>query len=194
MLYAAGRILCRLFFAAVFRWKVEGVHFIPSTGPVVFCSNHISYFDPPLIGAAVTTRKIHFMAKAELFRIPLFNSLITHLGAFPVRRGVGTGTLRRSLKYLQANEAIALFPEGTRSKTGQLGKAYSGGALIALKSGAPVIPVAISGHYRLFHRTHIRFGPPVDLSSLQQGKITTDDAKKATEKIMQDIQKLLNED
>src|SRR3954447_25256240 len=81
MLYASLRIAVRGFFSFFYRWKVEGVHHIPEEGPVVICANHISNLDPPLLGAAVQ-RKVHFMAKQELFLIPLFSLLIRALGAF----------------------------------------------------------------------------------------------------------------
>ncbi|MGA9173399.1 MAG: lysophospholipid acyltransferase family protein [Thermoactinomyces sp.] len=193
MLYASLRIAVRGFFSFFYRWKVEGVHHIPEEGPVVICANHISNLDPPLLGAAVQ-RKVHFMAKQELFRIPLFSLLIRALGAFPVKRGSGDlHALKQALQILRENKMLGIFPEGTRSRDGKLGRAHTGAALIALKAGAPVVPTAIIGPYRLFRPVQIVFGQPIDVTPLTKGKIGTKEAAALTDLIMNEIQRLIDQ-
>ncbi len=107
-------------------------------------SNHLSLADPPIIGAA-SPRVLHYMAKRELFDIPLLRRLIVALNAFPVRRGYGREALKRALEMLRSGEAVLLFPEGTRSKDGRLGPPKPGVGMLAVKSRVPVVPVALSG-------------------------------------------------
>lgn len=191
MLYRFFRFLLRIFFFIFYRWKVIGRENVPETGAVVLCSNHISNFDPPIIGSAIK-RKVHFLAKHELFKVPLLGPLIRHLGAFPVKRGLADKqAVVQSLKLLRENKVLLIFPEGTRSRTGKLGKAFPGAASFALKTGAKVVPVAIVGPYRLFSPVYVIFGPPVDLTEFNEGRLTGEISAAATEKIMSQIRDML---
>lgn len=191
MWYATLRLLCKCLFRLFFRWRVEGLENIPQTGPVVLCSNHISLLDPPLIGSALN-RRIYFMAKEELFHIPVFGSLIRSLGAFPVKRGAADrAALRKAIEILQQSKVLGIFPEGTRSKSGKLGEARAGASLIAFKGNAVVIPVAIVGPYRLFRPLYLRFGKPLDLSTYRQGKLTASLMEEVSQQIMQEIRLLM---
>lgn len=191
MLYSFCRFLFRSFFAIAYRWKVEGVENIPSHGAVVICSNHIHNMDPPLIGSAAS-RKVYFMAKEELFRIPILSFFIRRFGAFPVKRGASDrNALKNALAILQQKKVLGIFPEGTRSKTGELGEAHPGAALIALRGDALVVPVAIIGPYRLFHRVTITFGPPIDLKPYKEDKITSKTVRDVTARIMKEIEQLM---
>lgn len=191
MLYPFCRFLFRSFFAIVYRWKVEGVENIPPQGAVVICANHISNMDPPLIGSAAS-RKVYFMAKEELFRIPILSFFIRRFGAFPVKRGASDRkALKHALAVLQKKEALGIFPEGTRSKTGKLGEAHPGAALIALRGDAVVVPVAIIGPYRLFRRVSIIFGSPIDLKPYKEDKITSKTVREVTARIMKEIEQLM---
>nr|WP_239565155.1 lysophospholipid acyltransferase family protein [Brevibacillus fulvus] len=184
--------LFHIFFSVFFRWQVIGVEHIPKEGPVILCSNHISVLDPPLIGSCFR-RKIHYMAKEELFRIPVLSFLIKKFGAFPVKRGVGDRTaLRSALQLLEQGKLFGIFPEGTRSKDGRLGKGYTGVGLIVHKSDAPVIPVAIIGSYRLFQPLTVVFGKPIDFYQQRAMSASADTYKLTTEKIMAEIQTLLD--
>lgn len=199
-LYKFAIFLCYLVFFLLYPKKVFGRENIPKEGPLVICSNHINWFDPPLIGAAVGMRRqVCFMAKAELFDIPIFNCLITKLGAFPVKREkADLRAIMMALSRLDQDKAVGLFPEGTRSKTGQLQKPYGGPALIILKSGAPVLPVAIKGPYRLFRPIKINIGKPIyfDLKYDQEGdrKIRRENIKKVSTLVMEQIKCLLDDD
>lgn len=186
IIYRIGRVICRLFFKAIYRMEVIGAANVPAEGPVILCANHISYLDPPFVGTPLN-RKVHYMAKAELFRIPLLGPLITNLGAFPVKRGgVGKETIRHALKLLEEGKVMGIFPEGTRG--GSIGK--KGAASLALKSGATVIPVAIVGNFKPFRKMKIVFGKPVDLTDFRK-EANSEALVMATDRIMSAIRELI---
>jgi 1-acyl-sn-glycerol-3-phosphate acyltransferase len=188
--YRLFRGIFRSIFSFVFRWQVIGRDHIPKEGPVILCPNHISLWDPPLLGSGIE-RQVFFMAKEELFRIPVVSFLITQFGAFPVKRGAGDrAAIRSTLKLLEEGKIFGIFPEGTRSKTGEIGEGMSGVAMFALKSQAQVIPVAIIGPYRLFRPVKIVYGKPIDLTELREAKSSSDTLKETTELIMAEIKKL----
>src|SRR5690606_27525178 len=127
------------------RLEAKGLENIPESGPVILCANHISNFDPPVVGIPVN-RKVHYMAKQELFNIPGFGWLIHKLGAFPVKRGgVSKESIRLSIQLLKDGNVLGIFPEGTRKNAGGMGK--KGAAMLAIKAQATVIPVGIVGSY-----------------------------------------------
>lgn len=188
--YRIFRGFFRAIFSLVFRWQVIGRDHIPKEGPVILCANHISLWDPPLLGSGIE-RQVFFMAKEELFRIPLISFLITKFGAFPVKRGAGDrAAIRSTLKLLEEGKIFGIFPEGTRSKNGEIGEGMTGVAMFALKSQAQVIPVAIIGPYRLFHRVKIVYGKPIDLTALREAKSSSETLKETTDLIMAEIKKL----
>jgi len=118
---------------------------------LIFASNHASYLDPPSVGAAIE-REIHFLAKRELFKNPLFAALISYYHAVPIRRGVMDWQGMAQIKeILKEGGAVILFPEGTRSKTGELGKARFGVGFLAQQTQATIIPVYIQGTNNLWH-------------------------------------------
>ncbi|MFX3633506.1 MAG: lysophospholipid acyltransferase family protein [Candidatus Pristimantibacillus sp.] len=164
MLYRFCRFLLRVIYNALFRLEAKGLENIPAEGPVVLCSNHISLLDPPTVGIKVK-RKVHYMAKQELFNVPLFGSLIRALGAFPVKRGgVSKDAIRSAINLLKEGKVMGIFPEGTRNNSEGAGK--KGAAMIAIRSGAAVVPVAIVGNYKPFRKMTIIYGKPIDLSEL----------------------------
>jgi len=134
-----------LLMRAWFRLRVRGAEHIPSSGPALIVSNHQSILDPPVIGGAAR-RQIYFLAKAELFQIPLFGWLFRALHARPVRReGSDPGALRTAALLLEEGKALLVFPEGTRSLDGRLGRGKPGVGMLAITSGAPVVPAYVSG-------------------------------------------------
>ncbi|MVP00064.1 1-acyl-sn-glycerol-3-phosphate acyltransferase [Paenibacillus sp. N10] len=189
MFYRFARGLCNLFYALFFRLRVIGRENIPEVGGVLLCSNHISNFDPPTVGIRLK-RQVHFMAKAELFQIPVLGPIINKLGAFPVKRGgVSKESIKGAISLLRDGHVLGIFPEGTRNNPGGIGK--KGAAMFALKSGAAVIPAAIIGDYRLFRRMTVVYGKPVDLTSFTESG--SPDLEQVTEHIMQAIQALADE-
>jgi len=166
--YGLLRVFLTFLFSVVFRWQKIGVENIPAGG-VIIAANHISLWDPPVVGTAIPGRRIHFMAKEELFTNKLFAWIIgKQLGAFPVKRGAADRTaIRTALTLLETGNILGIFPEGTRSKNGKLGAPEAGLALIAVKAGVPVIPTAIIGTNKIFNngcllpKFKVIFGKPL---------------------------------
>lgn len=130
-------------------WKIRGLENLPPEGPVILAINHVSLWDP-IVAACSVPRQVSYMAKEELFSIPLLGPVIRRLGAFPVKRGQGDmSAIRQSLKVLKEQKVLGLFPEGTRSKTGELQKGLPGIALLMEKGKATVVPVKVSGTKKL---------------------------------------------
>jgi 1-acyl-sn-glycerol-3-phosphate acyltransferase len=152
VLYAALKPLALGLFRLGFRLTGNGVERVPRRGSLLLAANHQSVLDPPLIGA-VLPRELDFMAKAELFRVPLFGGLIRRLHAHPVdRTGSDAGALRLALRLLAEGRALLVFPEGTRGTGGRLGPARPGAGMLAALSGAPVLPVYVRGSDRALPR------------------------------------------
>lgn len=159
------------------RWQVQGGHHVPH-GALIVVANHLSFLDPPLLGASLP-RRLVFMTKEELVRAPVFGVAVRAFGAFPVRRGApDREALRFAFSVLEKGQALALFPEGTRNPRGELQRGHPGIALLALRAGVPILPVGICGTERVqkmsrvFSRPHIlvNIGPPFKLPS-PEGKI-----------------------
>lgn len=124
---------------------VIGAENIPQAGPVILAPNHRANIDPPYISLA-TTRQMHFMAKEELFRVPVFGRIFKGVEAFPVKRGTADrAALRTAINLLKEGRVVTIFPEGTRSPDISLKEAEKGFALIARQSDAPIVPIAIEG-------------------------------------------------
>ncbi|MBM7552449.1 lysophospholipid acyltransferase family protein [Thalassobacillus pellis] len=186
-LYKVGKFLCSVIFYPLYRIKVVGRENIPKEGPVIICSNHISNVDPPVVGIT-SSRDIHFMAKEELFRKKIIGTILLNVNAFPVKRGMrDRNALRGGLKILEENKVLGLFPEGTRSKNGEVGEGLAGAGFFALRSTAWVVPCAIIGPYKPFKRLKVVYGPPIDMQSYRDGKAT---ARETTDMIMKEIKKL----
>lgn len=189
-IYQFGKFICTILLVPLFRIKVIGKENIPKEGPVIICSNHISNFDPPVVGLT-NKRPVSFMAKAELFDKTLTGWLMRKIRAFPVRRGLSDRrALRNGLKLLENDQVLGLFPEGTRSKDLKLGKGLAGAGFFALRSQAKVVPCAIIGPYRPFRRLHVVYGEPVDFEELRNNKAS---AQEAADLIMEEI-RIIQED
>jgi 1-acyl-sn-glycerol-3-phosphate acyltransferase len=151
-----------------FRMTRSGREHVPATGPVILAANHRSFLDPFLIGL-VTRRPIAYVAKQELFAHPVAGRLLGALGAFPVARGTADREMVETARTILARGGCVLvFPEGTRTRPGPLGRPRRGVGRLALESGAPVVPVATIGTeavrrgWRIRpHRVRIRLGPPL---------------------------------
>lgn len=193
-MYSLIQKILYYFFKLFFRYEIIGAENIPVSGGAIIAANHISLWDPPVVGAG-TIRPIHFMAKEELFAVPLLKWIITKINAFPVRRGAADRTaIRYAIDLLKKGEILGLFPEGTRSKTGLLGKPEPGIAMIALKAGVPIIPAAIIGTNKIGKDGHIlpkfiiKYGKPIIVA---EGKADKEMMENLGATIMQEISSLL---
>jgi len=190
-LYDCASALVRFFMRVVWRTRAYGTQRVPLAGPLIVACNHVSYLDPPGMGC-FCPRRISYMAKKELFAIPLLGALIRGLGAYPVdRAGSARAAIKRSLEVLRAGGAVGIFPEGTRNRDGSV-RPQTGVALLASLAGAAVVPAAIVGSDRAvgLARIKVAFGEPLSLPP--GGKATHEDLAKFTADVMTAIQTLGN--
>lgn len=186
-------------FKLIYGLKTEGIENIPKDGGVIIASNHRSYLDPVLVGLSIhrkTKRQVHYMAKQELFKNPILRWLIVHLNAYPVHRGAGdTSAIDYSIKLLNEGDMMAIFPEGTRSKTGIPGKAKAGVVVISQATGADIVPCAIivrKAKIPCFKRITIRFGERIKNSELNIDEENKNRSIKAVcTRLMDDIRGLM---
>jgi 1-acyl-sn-glycerol-3-phosphate acyltransferase len=187
--YGFAHAFVGLLLRTLFRYRVIGAEKIPREGALVIAANHISNFDPPILGVALP-RPVSYMAKKELFALPVLKTILPWLYAFPVdREAGGTGALRAALRMLKEGRCVGIFPEGGRNVTGTNDE-KAGAAFLAAASGAPVIPAAIVGTRRLrpFGRVTVVFGDPMHVVRNRQSK--EDDLEKGAAEIMQRIRTL----
>ena len=134
------------------RGRTYGVHNVPKQGPLVVVSNHASDFDPPILSCCVG-RPVAYMAKEELFNIPILGQAIQVYGAYPVSRGAADrSAIRSALQYLENGWATGVFLEGTRTPDGRIVDPKLGAALIAAKAKAPLLPVSLWGTHKIFKK------------------------------------------
>jgi 1-acyl-sn-glycerol-3-phosphate acyltransferase len=203
-------LLYALFWVLI-RFRIEHVERTPATGPVIVVSNHLHNADPILTEVAFP-RSVHYMAKKEVFGVPVVRSIVRWVGAFPVDRGkADRSAIRRANTALQQGIPVGLFPEGTRSPNRALQRAHSGAGLLALSSGAPVLPLIVTGTEKLPFNgkrgriqaqlpmpvsghtgVRILFGEPFLIPRQNDGRKVTSD--EATEIIMIEIARLLPPD
>lgn len=188
-LYSIGKPLVALYLRFGFKIQVIGRENVPDQGGALICCNHLSNFDPPLVGT-VLSRPLSFVAKEELFKIPLFGAVLRRLNAFPIRRGTGDrGAIRLAMKLLREGHALLIFPEGHRNlKHTKMQHAYSGAGFFALKTNAVVVPCAIIGRYKFRGKMKIVFGNPLNMEELKDRKLKSSEV---TAIIMQHIEQLI---
>ncbi len=157
----------------LFKLEAHGNEHVPREGGVLLLSNHVSYLDPFIVGITAR-REFHFMTRDSIFNVPLLGKLLALHNAYPVKRGTADRrALKHTISLLKEGHAVLIFPEGTRSKDGNLGKARDGVSFIIQNADVPAIPVYLSGANYLMPRrskwirpakltTH--FGPPIDFS------------------------------
>ena len=168
--YRIGWIFFRSLYRFYFRWRICNPERVPASGPVILASNHASFLDPPLIGAALK-RDIHYLARETLFNFPLFGAVLRSWNTVPVDRDGGTSKgLKTIIGRLKSGAGIILFPEGTRSRDGRLQPGRAGVGMIILKSSVPVVPVRVFGTFDAFgrdmkfprpRRVGVKFGHPL---------------------------------
>ena len=193
MFYRLTRFIFKILFGILFRPKIIGIENIPAEGAFILSANHVSNWDPPFLGT-FAGRIVCFMAKEELFKNPIFGAAIRALHAFPVQREkADKNAIKNAVKILKGGNCLGLFPEGTRSKTGKIGKAESGVSLIAAMTKVPIIPAAIINTEKIFS-TEMKFprlvlviGKPMNFSGSSKDK---EEMANFAQNIMAEVAKL----
>ncbi len=183
VLKAIGRVVIKL----VFLYDATNGRSLPKDKGAVVCSNHIGVADPILVHAT-QNRLIHFMAKKELFKNKFASRVITALGAFPVDRGNDGGrAMHKGEELLADDNVVGVFIEGTRSRTGALGRPHTGAIVMAHHTGKPIVPCCITGSkvfVKPFHRTKITYGEPITCEQLGVRDGTMSEYHAAAAKVM----------
>ncbi|KUO50489.1 MAG: hypothetical protein APF76_07490 [Desulfitibacter sp. BRH_c19] len=198
MLYSFAKAIFLFIFKYLCRWQVEGVENIPQKGPVVLIANHTSYWDPIALGV-VSSRRVSFMAKAELFKIPVLSQIVKGLGAFPVdRQKSDRAALRAALDILDKGDVVGMFPEGTRIRDEELGEFKMGATMIAAKANAPIIPIALINTPKIFSKGFFRsfkviVQKPIYIEKNEAQKVTSKQLEQITNDIRQQILSILQE-
>ncbi|MFC1955530.1 lysophospholipid acyltransferase family protein [Chloroflexota bacterium] len=196
--YYVGGFLIRIAFFFLTQRRVTGQENVPAQGSLLIVSNHLNLTDPALLDSSIG-RKMVFMAKEELFRSRFSGYFIRSYGAFPVNRErLRKGTLKEAERWLAKGIALVIFPEGQRSQNARLQPAFAGPTLIASRTGAPILPVGISGTENIKGATWwlrrpsitVNIGQPFNLPPAS-GKLTRADLAQLTNSIMEHIAELL---
>lgn len=186
MIYEIAKFLIKCYYKMRFKITIIGEDRVPASGPVMLCSNHVSDFDPPLIGLALD-RQLSFFAKSELFELPVIGKVFPNLNAIPVSRGKSDrAALKTSINALKEDRCLLIFPEGHRNKGDikQLQNLQEGASFIASKSEAPIVPVIIKGEYNRKNGVTIVFGKPINTEEfLQAGNTRKDLTRKLEENL-----------
>jgi len=184
-------------FRFLFRGKTIGISNLPKRGGVVVVSNHGSHLDPPILGHALG-RPVAFMAKSELFKVPILSLIISACGAYPVKRGAGDReAIRNASNRLNEGWATGVFLDGTRQENGRVNDPKAGAALLAARTGSPILPVAIVNSHRAFPKgsliprfisIHIRVGELIQPPKTKK----REDLTSKTKEIQKSINSLLD--
>jgi 1-acyl-sn-glycerol-3-phosphate acyltransferase len=187
--YRFAHAFCKLVFILLWRFKATGAENVPATGPVIVACNHLSYLDPVAVGIGLP-RMVTYLAKKELFDMPVLGFFVRGCGAYPLdREAGGVAAVRAALRVLKDGRCIGIFPEGTRNLTGTAGE-KGGAAFLAALSGAPVVPAAVSGtkDAKRLARIRVVYGKPMLVT--RNRKADSDDLEKWTAEIMRNIRVL----
>ncbi len=185
--YVFAKNVVKLVLKPKYKVKAIGTENIPKEGPVIICANHISNYDPPIVGITCP-RNIHFLAKEELFKNKVIGYILKKVNAFPIKRGMkDRNALRKGLEVLKEGHCLGLFPEGSRSKSGELKRGLAGAGFFALRSKATVIPCAIIGQYKSKEPLMVVYGKPVEMETLRENKLS---AQEVTDAIMKEIKNI----
>ncbi len=190
--------LVTLLMKIFFRLHVEGRENFPE-GPFMIVANHVSYLDPPLVGI-LPDRQVFFMAKSELFHTPIVAPIIKGLGAFPVvRESADMKAIRYSISLLKEGKIVGIFPEGSRSETGDIKEGELGMALLVKQAKVPIVPCHLRGthhpvHFKgiipVFNRVSVTIGEPITFEAHSVGSTSKEKMKYFTEKVMEELKRL----
>ncbi|NOX97421.1 MAG: 1-acyl-sn-glycerol-3-phosphate acyltransferase [Nitrospirae bacterium] len=199
MFYTIARAICRILFKLFFHAHAIGKENIPECGPVLIAPNHVSFLDPVVVGTA-TRRRIHFMARDDLFTIPVLGWLIKRLNSFPVKRDKSNPeAIKEALRVLKRGEALLVFPEGTRSPDGKLLPGQLGIGMLAWHSRATIIPTAIIGSEKVLPvgakwigkgSIEVRFGKAITPEEFPEKRKRRETYQAISDKVMERIKQL----
>jgi 1-acyl-sn-glycerol-3-phosphate acyltransferase len=184
--YRFIRWFCLQVFRLLWRFRSFQRDNVPGEGAVILACNHVSYLDPVALGIGIA-RPVTYLAKKELFAIPVLGPIITGLGAYPLdRQAGGVAAVRAALRVLKDGRCVGIFPEGTRNLRGDA-EEKGGAALLGALSGAPVVPAAIVGSRdaRRLHQIRVIYGEPLRIE--RKRKADGDELEKWTAEIMRRI-------
>ncbi len=192
--YHLSRKICFIFIRCFFKIKISGLdNLLNAPGGLVIVANHQSNLDPVLLGLCVN-RRLFFMAKKELFSVPILGYIIKKLGAFPVKRGAhDCDSINFAKKLISENKIIAMFPEGTRSKNGLISKFKTGAVRIALTGEGLILPSSI---YYFKRQVFIEYGQIINLKKVivdcgfNLNKLTLFELKQLSEIVRQNVLKI----
>ncbi len=198
-LYECVRIIADWFFSTFYDYSTSGMQNVPLTGSAIFAANHVSFYDPPAIGAHVH-RPFNYFARDTLYK-GVFGKVLHKLDTIPVaRNNADIKSLKALFKALKNKGAVAMYPEGTRSSDGQLAEPKPGAGMIACKSKATVIPTRIFGTFEAYGRNHklptlggpihIAYGRPMSVAEIDPGKDHPERYLEASRRIMARIAEL----
>ena len=204
VMFSALQLFVRAVVHFLIDWKASGTKNIPHKGPVILVANHLSMLDPLMIALSTPGRRICYVAKEELFSIPGLVIILKLFGSVSIKRGTpDRRALEQSLRILKSGRVLGMFPEGTRSQAGELQEGQRGAALLALHSGAPVVPVGITGTKAVFEGgkkwprrsapVQVTVGLPIYLAH-GPGAIRRHELEEATGTIMRALADLLPEE
>jgi len=201
-LYHFIHVATRPLFKSLFKFQVFNSENVPSTGGVMLMINHASYLDPIFIGAAVN-RNLHYMARSTLFKPEIIGKFLRILNAFPVHLGsLDRAAIKHALQILDEGDLLLIFPEGTRSVDGTLGKAQDGIGFMAYRTKADVVPVFLDGTYKAWPRGSkmiktakitVSFAKPLDMSVYRNCEATRETYSKIGAEVMARIAELKQE-
>ena len=188
--YTFAKALVKSVFSLLYRRKVYGHENVPIEGGAIIAVNHRSNWDVIFAGLA-TKRQMNFLAKKELFeKNKALTKLVSSLNAFPINRGAADlKAMKWTISILKEGKVLLLFPEGTRVSKGESVDAKAGIAMFAIRAKVPIVPAAITGEYKLFHKISVHYGKPIYLDEYYGG-YTPDDLKLISDGVMKDIRAL----
>jgi len=200
LLYHGSRHVLLVLFKLFHRWKVVGSEHIPATGGCLLASNHASFMDPPALSCAIAHRNIRFMARDTLFKNGIGSWFMHGVGVFPISRDRGdVGALKKCIQMLKGGDCVGIFPEGTRTRDGELAPVKPGIGFLILAAGVPVVPAYIDGSFQAYprdaswpkpHPVRIYFGPPIQPSEFEVLGKGRDSYEKVAHLVMERIRAL----
>lgn len=189
-LYTVGKGVMGVVTRLLFRIEVSGKENIPMNEGLILAINHKSNWDVVVVGITCP-RKLNFMAKAEMFENKIFGRFFSALGAFPVKRGKGDiGAIKEAMDILNRRHVMLMFPEGKRIRDGRKVKAKTGAVMIANRANVSVLPVCISGNYKLWSKVKVTYGKPISYPKEEYGKISSENLQELSDKLLDTIRSL----